>query len=88
LLEPKELEHKAGGFSVPADSERKPEIGTVLEKGDRVWDEAKAVYDAGEYEEGDILAHAPYTAKELDLDGKKYKFVAFADVIAKLEEQD
>ena len=74
-----EEEKTASGIIIPDTAKEKPRMGKVIAVGT---DE-----DLQEYiKEGDKILFAKYGGEEIELDGKEYKVVQRADILAVVED--
>lgn len=83
LIAPREVEEKtAGGLIVPptAQEDKKPEVGIVVklgtgenEKGEKVEFKVKV---------GDTVFFKRYSPEEIEVEGKKYFILDYADILA------
>jgi len=80
LLEPKKTSEKTkGGIYIPESAKEEKKEGTVIAAGQ---------YKDGKdlpLKKGDKIIYGGYSSDEVEIDDKKYIFVDFKDVLAKVE---
>ena len=75
----------AAGLLLPGSTDKKPQYGTVLALGGSTWEKDREV--KAPVKVGDVVIYKQwggddFTANELTLDEKEYKFLKFDDIIA------
>ena len=69
----------AGGIIIPGSASEKPSQAKVVALGN---------IDKAEVNVGDIVLFDKFSGKEVDFEGKKYIFMPYADILAKIIETE
>ncbi len=81
LIKPiKENEITAGGIYIPESAQKEKKEGTVIATG--TFEDGKDL----PLKEGDHIIYGGYQSDEMEIDGDKYLFIEFKDVLAIVEE--
>jgi chaperonin GroES len=79
LSQEKGEQKTAGGIIIPDTAKEKPKTAKVL---------AVSAIDDIEISVGDTVIYKEYSGNELELDGKKYLVIPYADILAKVVETE
>ena len=81
LVEPEAKQTKsAGGIYLPANSEEKPQAGTVLSVGDATYDDGKEITSS--VKSGDKVIYKKWGGNDVKISGTEYQFLKFEDILA------
>lgn len=79
ITESNEERRTASGIIIPDTAKEKPKIALV------VW---MSTVDGAEIKPGDTVLFKPYSGTEVELEGKKYIILPYADILAKIVETE
>ncbi len=79
ISEDKKEQRTASGIIIPDSAKEQPQYAKVLAIG--------SVENAG-ISEGDTVFYKKFTGTEVEFEGKKYLFLPYADVLAKIVETE
>ena len=79
ITESKDEQRTSSGIIIPETAKEKPQTARVQ------W---MATIEKAEIKPGDIVIHKPFSGNEIELEGKKYLILNYADILAKLVETE
>jgi len=75
----KEEQRTASGIIIPESAKEKPKMAPVL---------GMSNIENAEVKPGDIVLYKPYSGTEVELEGKQYLILPYADILARIVETE
>lgn len=79
ITQSNEEQRTSSGLIIPDSAKEKPKTAPVAWMGQ---------IENAEIKPGDLVLFKPYTGTEMEFEGKKYLFLAYADILAKVVETE
>jgi chaperonin GroES len=79
VSESKSEQRTSSGIIIPDTAKEKPQFAPIVWMG---------IIENAEVKPGDIVLYKPYGGTEIELEGKKYLIIPYADIFAKIVETE